>query len=197
MYKNIIIILCITLLLYITISGCSNDNPQENIIDGDMSISHKNILNKLSEPYIFVKMLEYNIILAKNSKTEEKKIIMRGIQSTGIIGYDAQTKFSLNNWLSRSDSPIYLINDTIVKKSDTEIIAVVLVPTVRSGTVEINTGDIELKAEKYVIIPMRQLIYGECLLDRSDKDYWLYEAFERAEAKAKKKKEGYWKTHAE
>ena len=186
------------LLFFCSITtGCNKGGYTKGLnglIDNDgWTIAHTNFCNNFTGPYRFLEAISCEEIRVKVGSNNFTRIKLRGMRATGDAKIDMECKNSLNRWLRTSD--VYLLSDTIVQGSSNTTIAFAVKETVQHGDVDVSTGNIEMRTERYALISHGQIHFGLAFADRTDKNCWAYSSLLAAEDQAKEKKKGYWRTH--
>jgi len=148
---------------------------------------------RLKGPYKFKRILspteiEFIYEVDDDGLPKTTRLKLRGCISTGHPEYD----FECISSLYRYNIAVYLYKDCTIIKEDGAIISVPYAPAHRYATGMDKFGNFKYDVVTYVSQPIWYISKGWLLVDHSDTDYPLYEAYKRAEELAKKLKRGYW-----
>jgi len=145
-------------------------------------------------PYRFEHAVSSTELIVLAATGNQERLFLRGLNPTGNHTLDEARRRRLDQYLMGAD--LYLWKDTS-QRSNGHLSAVVLTPTVRFVSHDLDAGERVEKDAHYVVIQALTLELGEALLDRTDHEYSFYKDFLRCESRARQKRNGYWKNAPE
>ena len=185
---------CTVLLIAALTGGCINlsSNSLKLFVDEHCVLRKKDAW-QLVGPYRMKEVASPNAILVEKDGNE-LRVVLRGCEGTNQRDLDFRARKLLGTMWPED---VYLHKDSIVRIGDDVIKAVVYDPANQVFIGKDGRGKLLYDTQTYTVKQLKLLLYGYCLLDRSDTDYPLFPVFLEAEQLAKKHRQGYWKTHAE
>jgi len=178
-------IICLAFAGIVMTVGCASNSLLNRGV-----LSAQDVRQDITGPYQFKSAISSTSLLLADKDGTESRVLLRGVCQTGDDTVDRASAMKLNQWLRIQD--VYLLQDSITNAPSSEKKAVVLKPTTEWGGIDSSAGTVEHNIENFAIIQLWLLELGEVLVDDNDREYWLYDAFVRAEAVARKHGRGCW-----